>query len=89
MRIRNGLSLALREFLLEGRAVTRLEAMALFGVQNLPDDIKRLRKDGFIVKKRNIRLVEAITRLRSHMTYESPKTLPIKEIFVTEYWISR
>lgn len=89
MRIRNCLSLALREFLLEGRPVTRLEAMALFGVQNLTADIKRLRQDGFIIKKRDIRLVEAITRLRKHMLYESPPNLPINEIFVTEYWISR
>jgi hypothetical protein len=88
-RAKSGLSLALREFLLEGKPVTRLEAMNLFGVQNLPDDIKRLRMEGFIVKKRDIRLIEAITRLKNHMGYESPRNLPASEIVVTEYRISR
>ena len=38
--IRNGLARAAKDTLLGGKPLTRLEAMVLFGVANLPDVVK-------------------------------------------------
>ena len=48
----NGNTLGLREHLLSGQPITRLEAIAIFGVSNLPTSISEMRKKGFSVKKK-------------------------------------
>jgi hypothetical protein len=47
--IRNGLGQAAKDTLLGGKPLTRLEAMVLFGVANLPDVVKAMRREGWLV----------------------------------------
>ena len=88
MNIRYGNSLALIEHLLEGNSITRLEAIVMFGISNLPATICKIKKT-HIIKSRNILYVEALTRLNKFAKIVPPKNLPIREIIVVEYWISK
>jgi len=50
--IKFGLALAAREHLASGQPITRLEAMVLYGVANLPDVVKGMRHDGWVIESR-------------------------------------
>ena len=85
---RNGVALAAREHLASGKPLTRLEAIALYGVANLPDVVKEMRHQGWVIKSRNISYAVAMARLNQVMQFQPPKNLPIKEIQFTEYWVT-
>ena len=52
MKNRYGIESALKDFVLGGSKISKLEALVLFGVQDLSREMKRLKDNGFIVKKR-------------------------------------
>jgi hypothetical protein len=81
--------LAAREHLLTGNLLTRLEAIVLFGVPDLTKIISDLRRDGFIVEKRDVPYAAVLARVNRHAVLQPPPNLPIKEIALTEYWVSR
>lgn len=85
----SGLNLAAKEHMLEGNPLTRLEALILFGVSNLPELVYELRGDGHIVKSKKIPFAAAMVRVNKHAVLQPPKNLPIREIMLAEYWISR
>lgn len=86
---RNGMALAAREHLAGGQPITRLEAMVLYGVANLPDVVKEMRKQGWIVRSRLVPYAAAVVRVNQHAVLEPPKNLPIREIQLTEYQVSK
>jgi hypothetical protein len=86
---RNGIALAAREHLASGKPITRLEAMVLYGVANLPDVIKEMRRQGWVIKSRTISYAAAITRMKEHAILQPPTNLPIREIQLTDYWVSK
>jgi hypothetical protein len=86
---RHGLTIAVREHLLSGQPITRMEAIVLYGVANLPDVIKELRRQGWIIKSRTITYAAAVNRLNKHASLRPPKNLPVREIRFTEYWVSK
>ncbi len=86
---RNGLALAAREHLAAGQPITRLEAMVLYGVANLPDLVKEMRRQGWIVKSRAVPYAAAVTRVNRHAVLQPPANLPTREIRLTEYQVSR
>ena len=86
---RNGYALAAREYLASGKPLTRLEAIVLFGVANLPDIIKEMRRQGWVIKSRSITYAAALARLNEHAQLIPPHNLPIREIHFTEYWVSK
>lgn len=86
---RNGLALAAREHLASGKPLTRLEAIALYGVANLPDIIKEMRRQGWVIKSRSVSYAVALARLNQVAVFQAPKSLPVKEIQFTEYWVSK
>jgi hypothetical protein len=86
---RNGLALAAREHLSSGKPITRLEAIVLYGVANLPDVIKEMRRQGWVIKSRTISYAAAMTRLNQYAELRPPRNLPIREIQFTEYWVSK
>tara|TARA_B110000238_G_C16115121_1_gene434465 strand:+ start:503 stop:769 length:267 start_codon:yes stop_codon:yes gene_type:complete len=88
MNIKYGNSLALIEHLLEGNSITRLEGIVMFGISNLTALIANLKKT-HIIKSRKILYVEALTRVNKFANVVPPKNLPIREITVIEYWISK
>ncbi len=84
-----GLGLAAREHLASGQPITRLEALVLFGVANLPDVVKELRRQGWIIKSRKVPFAAAVKRVNEHAILKPPANLPIREIVLTEYWVSK
>lgn len=86
---RNGLALAAREHLASGQPLTRLEAIVLYGVANLPDVIKEMRRQGWVIKSGNISYAVALARLNKVTQFQAPQNLPIREIQFTEYWVSK
>jgi hypothetical protein len=86
---RNGLALAAREHLASGKPITRLEAIILYGVSNLPDVIKEMRRQGWIIKSRTISYAAAMTRMKEYAELRPPPNLPVREIQLTDYWVSK
>jgi hypothetical protein len=84
-----GLNLAAKEHLLAGNPLTRLEALVLFGVSNLPELVYEMKKQQVVIKKRNITYAAAMVRINKHAVLQPPSNLPIREILLTEYWVSR
>lgn len=75
--------------MLEGNRVSLLEAILLFGVQNPNAELTRLKKDGFLVKSERVSMAKILRRINEYTVCQSPVNLPYKEIFMSEYWISR
>jgi len=80
---------ACKEHLLQGNRLTQLEATILFGVGLLSRLISRMRRDGFVVKSRRCTYAAVVERLSPHARLVPPPNLPIREIQLTEYWVSR
>ena len=88
-RIRYGNVSALTEYMIEGNRVSRIESLLMFGVQNLPEAIKAVKKKGFIVKKTQITMAKILRRLNKDLSCKAPKNLPIRDIIMSEWWISK
>jgi hypothetical protein len=84
----SGLNLAAKEHLISGQPLTRLEAIVLFGVSNLPELVYEMRKQGWTVKARPVPYAAAMVRVNKHAVLKPPPNLPIREITLTEYWVS-
>jgi len=85
----SGLNQAAKDHLLEGHALTRLEALILFGVSNLPELVYEMRKQGWIVESKPIPYATAMVRINEYAVLKPPKNLPIREIKLTEYRVSK
>ena len=88
-KLKYGQQDALIDYLIDGNSVTRLDALLLFGVQNITAVISNLRKTGYLVKREKIPFVKALVRINKKIKVEVPNNLPIKEIEISEYWISK
>ena len=82
-------TIAAREHLESGARLTYLEAMLLFGVRNFTVFITRLRRSGIRVESQTVSYAKALRRLNESTTVIPPSNLPIRELKLTEYWISR
>lgn len=85
----NGAAVAAREHLLSGKPLTRMEALILFGLSNLPELVYELRQIGFTVNTKKVPYATAMVRINQHAVLKPPPNLPIREIMFTEYWVSR
>lgn len=85
--VKSSAVIAAKEHLLEGKPLTRMEALVLFGCSNLPEVVYELRKDGHRVEKRNVPYAKAMVRINEFATLKPPQNLPVREIMFTEYWI--
>lgn len=86
---RTQLVLGVKEHLLGGHSITQLECIALFGVPYVTPIISDLRREGYVVKSKRVPYVAALRRINESAVLQPPKNLPVKEITLTEYWISR
>lgn len=82
-------ALALKEHLLSGRPITILEGMILYGVVNPYARIADLRREGYVIETRRISYLKALRRINEVALLEPPKNLPLKQIVLTEYQLSR
>ena len=87
--LRYGLAVAVKEHLSAGQPISRLEALVLYGVSNLTDVISELRKQGWVIESRSVPFAVPLVRLNKLAKVEPPTNLPIREIQLTEYWLSR
>jgi hypothetical protein len=86
---RHGLALAAKEHLAEGKPLTRLEAIVLFGVANLPDLVKEMKQQGWVIESRQVPYAAALKRLNEYASLVPPNNLPTRDIMFTEYWIPK
>jgi hypothetical protein len=86
---KHGLVMAAREHLLEGKPITRLEAIVLYGVPDLTKLISDMRRHGWTVHSQKVAYVAAARRVNEHGVLRPPEDLPVKEIQLTEYWVSK
>jgi hypothetical protein len=84
-----GLALAAREHLASGEPITRLEALVLYGVSNLPDIIRQMRQQGWAIKSRLVPFTTAMVRVNRSAGLQPPPNLPVRQIQLTEYWVGR
>lgn len=84
----NGSS-ALLAHMLEGHQVSVLEAMIIFGVQSPTAEFGRMRRSGHLIKKQAVPMAKILRRMNECCTVEPPSELPVREIAMTEYWISQ
>ncbi len=80
MKVTHGLGMAVKEYLLTGHPITRLEALIFFGVSNLTDVISELRKQVYIIKSKSVPFASAVVRVNQMATLIPPEDLPIREI---------
>ena len=80
---------AAKEHLLAGNELTRLEAIVLYGVPDLTKIISDLRREGFFVATEDVAYAAALRRVNEHAQLVPPPNLPIREIILTQYRISK
>jgi len=86
---RFGLSMAAREHLASGQPITRLEALILFGVSNLPDIVSEMRRQGWVIESQKVPFAKAVKRVNDFAVLRPPPNLPTREVVLTEYWMNR
>ena len=85
-----GKSLGMKEHLLSGKPLTAIEALLFYGVPCLSSHISQFRRNvGWVIKCRRIPFAKAVKRINDYAVLEPPKNLPIREIQLPEYWLSR
>lgn len=86
---RYGVTLALKEYLVEGNPISRLEAMVYFGVPNLTSNISKMRQEGWVVRSRKVSYMKVLLRINKVAILKPPTDLPISDIEMTEYWLEK
>ena len=82
-------SIAMLDHMLEGNSISLLEAMALLGVCNPAAELTKFRKQGFVIKSRQVNMARIVRRINEYAIFKLPHNLPYKEIQMMEYWIER
>ncbi len=88
-RIKYGNTEALLEYMLDGGTVSILEAILYFGVQSPNRAFTQFKRKGFIVKKKSVSMAKVMVRLNKNIKCNTPKNLPIRDIIMSEYYISK
>ena len=88
-RIKYGNSEELLEYMLDGGTVSILEAILYFGVQSPNRAFTQFKRKGFIVKKKSVSMAKVMVRLNKNIKCNTPKNLPIRDIIMSEYYISK
>jgi len=87
--LRYGLAQGVKEHLLSGHPITRLDALILYGVSNLTDIVSEMRRQGWVIESQPVAFAKAVARVNEHAVLHPPQNLPVREIQLTEYWIGR
>jgi hypothetical protein len=87
--MKNMTNLAAREFLASGKPLTEFEALLLFGAAHLPNLVSELRKQGEIISSEKISYAAVVRRINEHAVFTPPTNLPVRDIYFTEWWISK
>ena len=79
----------LKEHIIKGNCVSNLEALLLFGVQNLSMEIRRMKNEGYFVKSQKVPMQKILRRINKYTICKSPENLPTKNILSIEYWVNK
>ena len=55
--------MAMKEFILQGNSISNLEALLLFGVQNLQNEMRLMKRDGYYIKSQKVPMAKILRRL--------------------------
>ena len=88
-KINYGNIMALKEYMLNGNKVSRIESLLIFGVQNFTAVLSNIKKEGYIIQKEAVSMAKILRRINENLKCEVPKNLPIKNIIMHEWWISK
>ena len=88
-KIKYGNSEALLEYMLNGETVSILEAILYFGVQSPNRAFTQFKRKGFIIKKKSVSMAKVMVRINKSLKCKTPKNLPIRDIIMSEYYISK
>ena len=81
--------MAMKEHIIKGNCVSNLEALLLFGVQNLSMEIRRMKNEGYFVKSQKVPMQKILRRINKYTICKSPENLPTKNILSIEYWVNK
>ena len=84
-----GKDAALTEYLLSGNKISFIEASIIFGIGNLWNQMRLIKRKGFLIKSQKVSMAKIIVRMNKYCICKPPKNLPLKEIKMIEYWISK
>ncbi len=87
--VKYGLVMAAKEHLVSGQPMTRLDAMVIYGVPDLPKVVSEMRRDGWVIQSRRVPYAAATKRINQYAVLQPPKNLPVRDINLTEYWVSQ
>jgi len=87
-KVKYGNVFALKEHMLKGERISRLESILLFGVQNFTAVLSNIKKEGYIIKKEPVAMAKVIRRINKYTSCKPPKNLPIQTVIMHEWWIS-
>ena len=88
----NGTAIAVaaaKDHLIAGLPLSRMDAMVLFGLSNLPEVVYELKKQGFRFETKKVTYAAVMVRINKHAVLQPPPNLPIRDIFLTDYRITR
>lgn len=81
--------MAMKEHILSGNKISNLEALLLFGVQNLQNEMRLMRNDKYFIKSNKVPMIKILNRINKFVPCKAPDNLPTKDILSIEYWISK
>ena len=87
--IKYGNTTALKEYMISGNRVSRIESLLYFGVQNFTAVLTLIKRDGYIIKKTPVSMAKIIRRINETIKCETPRNLPVRDIIMSEWWISK
>ena len=87
-KVKYGNVAALKDYMLKGNRVSRIESLVIFGVQNFTAVLSNFKKEGFIIKKEQVAMAKIIRRANKIIQCSSPDNLPTKDIIMSEWWVS-
>ena len=81
--------MAMKEHILKGNKISNLEALLLFGVQNLQNEMRLMKNEKDFIKSQKVPMVKILKRINKYVSCKAPENLPTTDILSIEYWVSK
>ena len=75
----------LKEHMIAGNPITKIEALILFGIPSLTAVISDMKKNGYKIEKQWVSYAGVLRRINEVAVLQPPSNLPYKELRLTEY----
>ncbi len=81
--------MAMKEHILKGNKISNLEALLLFGVQNLQNEMRLMKNEKYFIKSQKVSMIKILKRINKYVSCKAPENLPTTDILSIEYWVSK